>query len=164
MPRTEVTKKTLAVSIDIEVEQKLREIAKAESRSISYIVERSIAQTIAQFEGREQPIPLDPSLENKRLWEEIRHLHTAYDIVKEHQIWWERLGYTIDQLQVKLPEVAEESGDNELSYDRIGGQKEQMEDGRLDVEHVEAEVNEQFEAELAAAYDAAVEQSSSPQK
>ena len=47
-----ITKKVITVSIDADLEQKLRRMAKSENRSFSQIVERSIFKTVSDFENQ----------------------------------------------------------------------------------------------------------------
>ncbi len=104
MSRKKITKKTLAVSIDVEIEQKLREIAKAESRSISYIVEKSIGLTIARFNFGEDLFDVTTKQEKRlqKLEHELKTYYTMLELMEVERVR-SKLGLIIQNPE-KYPE------------------------------------------------------------
>ena len=82
MPKKEITKMNICVSIDIELNRKLKKFAEAEGRSISYIVERLIAQAIEKHEHRGSLSLAELTEQNQLLWGELDHLRTVLSTLR----------------------------------------------------------------------------------
>jgi len=78
MAKREITKKTIAVSIDVRLEQKLRRVAKTEGRTVSFIVERSIAQAITK---KEILTLAELTEQNRMLWEQLQIINDALSVL-----------------------------------------------------------------------------------
>lgn len=66
MSKKGITKTVITVSIDTDLEQKLRELAKSENRSFSQVVEWSILQTISNPKVKDKPLSRDSARKSPR--------------------------------------------------------------------------------------------------
>jgi regulator of replication initiation timing len=167
MPKTEITKKTIAVSIDIGTIQKLKQLARSEGRSVSYMVEQSIVQMTARIEGVDKPTLHGLAHENKALQAELKNLRTAFGIMRERQIHdevWNSVNDTELKEWGNEARIAYEVGDYGLATeieDRIRERKEMITDV-LQLDDLREVVREKVDEEFDDLLDAAVQKNSEP--